>query len=105
MNKVTLTINIPADQLKAIAMSELGLTDAAAKPADTGLPGVAANRRPDAVRMAIDHVIRATAKFDSDQYSNGYASAATALFEAGKRLRAGGAEETKTTSAKGTFHV
>lgn len=101
MKMIAVTANISREELERIARQELGL----AKLQQPAAPIVAFHRHSDAVTAAIQHVIRATEKFDRDQYSPGEASAATALFEAGKRLRTAFHDEVKAKSIEGKFHV
>lgn len=109
MTSVQIVVNVSAEDLERVAREQLGLVPPATRkraprPAPI-LPGPAFHAHSEAVRAAIDHVIRATEKYDRDQYTNGEASAATALFEAGKRLRRAVAEERKAKSQKGAFNV
>lgn len=100
MTMVQIVVNVTAAELERIACEQLGLVKA-------GEPvlRVAYHPSSEAVAQAIAHVIRAVGKFDRDQYTNGEASAATALFEAGKRLRKAVAEAQTARTQKGALHV
>ena len=100
MTTVQLSINISAEDLERIARDQLGLVS----PKETQLR-VAYHPRSEAVAHAIAYVIRAVEKLDRDQYTHGEASAVTALFEAGKRLRKAVAGEQNARTQKGSFHV
>lgn len=75
----SVSVRVSREELERIARLELGLVP----PHSPILPLA----RSQAVQVAIQHVIRAVNRFDQDQYSQNQVSAATALFEAGKRLR------------------
>lgn len=99
MRSIEVTVKISEDELARAASLQLGML----KATETG--GPVFHPRSEAVSAAIGHVVRAVEKFDRDQYSPGEAAAATALFEAGKRLRRAVSEEQKIKSVKGQFHV
>jgi hypothetical protein len=106
---VTVSVDISAADLERIAREQLGLERPGPKtrvqtPAPA-LSGPIFDPRSSAVAAAISHVIRATDKFNQDQYSPGEASAATALFEAGKRLKKAVSEERHAKSKRGVFNV
>jgi hypothetical protein len=99
MRSIEITVKVTDEELARAASLHLGMLRANA----TG--GPAFHPRSDAVNTAIQHVVRAVEKYDQDQYSPGANAAATALFEAGKRLRKAASEEQKIKSMKGQFHV
>lgn len=103
MKTVSVMVDIPVGDLMRIAKQELGMEPVAPIPDAAMDPSF--YRRTVATNSAIQHVIRATEKFDRDQYSPGEGSATTALFEAAKRLRKAFNEETSAKSIKGKFHV
>lgn len=107
MTTVQIVVNVSSEDLERIAREQLGLIaqSEATRRAASVLVASDFHPRSEAVNAAINHVIRATEKFDQDQYTNGEASAATALFEAGKRLRKAMAGEQSAKSQKGVFHV
>lgn len=85
MKSVELTVRVSPSELLKAATRELTRQDAEAPFQLAEL--MASQRRSAALSSALDHVIRATNRYDRDQYSIGEGSAATALFEACKRLR------------------
>jgi hypothetical protein len=107
MTEVQIIVNVSAEELIRIAREQLGLVPKQEAVKQTAPTMVRSDftGSSDAVVSAIAHVIRATEKYDQDQYTNGVASAATALFEAGKRLRKVIAEEQTTRTTKGRSHV
>jgi hypothetical protein len=99
MRSIDISVKVTDEELARAASLHLGML----RPNATG--GPAFHPRSEAVSAAIGHVVRAVEKFDRDQYSPGAGAAATALFEAGKRLRRAVSEEQKIKSMKGQFHV
>jgi hypothetical protein len=97
-----IAIEVPVSEI-ARAAEQLGLVRAIAVPSEALEPSF--YRRAEGVNAAITHVVRATERFERDQYTQAEHHAATALFEAAKRLRKAVHEEHKSKQHKGNFRV